>query len=81
MSLEEISKFLHTYSGRDKVIRTLCYGAKLASGLAKSQTTAEKLNIFSAQMSNCRVILRLFDDLPMLSHTLQYGLGKEVMVT
>lgn len=76
--LDEICGMLSCYSGRDKVIRTLCYAAKLASALNvdKNPDAANKLKIFSSKMSQTRATLRLFDDLPMLQCTLQYGLGK-----
>lgn len=61
-----------------QVIRTLCYAAKLASALNvdRHPDAANKLKIFSSKMSQTRATLRLFDDLPMLQCTLQYGLGK-----
>ncbi|XP_063705422.1 peroxisomal membrane protein 11C [Culicoides brevitarsis] len=76
--LDEICEMLSCYSGRDKVIRTLCYAAKLASVMnaEKHPDAANKLKIFSSKMSQTRATLRLFDDLPMLQCTLQYGWGK-----
>lgn len=78
MTIEEISKFLSTRNGRDKVIRTLVYTTKLAAGLVSSKETVLKLETISGQLSACRTVLRLFDDIPMLNYTLAYGLGKEV---
>lgn len=78
MTIEEMSKFLSTHSGRDKVIRTLVYTTKLAAALVSSEETALKLETISSQLSACRTVLRLFDDIPMLNYTLTYGLGKEV---
>jgi Peroxisomal biogenesis factor 11 (PEX11). len=78
MTIEEISKFLSTHSGRDKVIRTLAYTTKLAAALVSSEETALKLETISRQLNACRTVLRLFDDIPMLNYTLTYGLGKEV---
>ncbi|XP_066993847.2 peroxisomal membrane protein 11C [Anabrus simplex] len=77
MNVSELAKFLQTYNGRDKVIRTLCYGTKWASGVVSSPTAAKKLNSFSSQMSACRATLRLLDDIPMLDCTLSYGLGRQ----
>ncbi|XP_049946084.1 peroxisomal membrane protein 11C-like [Schistocerca serialis cubense] len=77
MSVSEIAEFLETPTGKDKMIRTLCYAAKLTSALVKSESASEKLNSFGSQLSNCRVILRLFDDFPQLSCTLEYGLGAQ----
>lgn len=61
-------------------MRTLCYGMKLASGLTidKDPALSKKFQIFSSQMSKTRATLRLLDDIPMLQHTLQYGLGRTV---
>jgi peroxin-11C len=36
---------------------------------------SKKLVLVGRQMSYCRTVLRLFDDLPMLNRTLSYGLG------
>jgi peroxin-11C len=78
MTVAEISKFLSAHTGRDKVIRTLVYTTKLAAALASSEETVLKLETISGQLSACRVVLRFFDDIPMLNYTLAYGLGKEV---
>ena len=79
MNIADIAKVLSSHSGRDKVMRTLSYTTKLVSGLITSETMIMKLDTFSSQLSGCRTILRLFDDLPMLNYTLSYGLGKEVL--
>uniref|UniRef100_A0A6M2DTX0 Putative peroxisomal bioproteinsis protein peroxin n=1 Tax=Xenopsylla cheopis TaxID=163159 RepID=A0A6M2DTX0_XENCH len=78
MALNEICDMLSSYSGRDKVMRTLCYGMKLASGLTvdKDPVLSKKFQIFSSQMSKTRATLRLLDDIPMLQHSLQYGFGR-----
>lgn len=73
--LDEISDLLDTYNGRDKVLRTLCYATKLIGGLSDNPLFAERMKIFSSQMSGTRAVLRLLDDLPMLKTTLDYGLG------
>ncbi|XP_787142.3 peroxisomal membrane protein 11C [Strongylocentrotus purpuratus] len=74
--LVETTKLLQTYSGRDKVIRTVTYLLLMLSGISKSNENSKKLLTVSLQLSLCRTILRLFDDLPMLSYTLSYGLGR-----
>ncbi|XP_019369190.1 PREDICTED: peroxisomal membrane protein 11C [Gavialis gangeticus] len=73
---------LETYRGRDRLMRTLCYGCQLVGGTvaAARQGPAEpplarSLLAVSAQLSQCRTVLRLFDDPAMLSHSRQYGLG------
>ncbi|XP_061457344.1 peroxisomal membrane protein 11C isoform X2 [Rhineura floridana] len=74
---------LETYRGRDLVVRTLCYGCQLAGGAlaARSHPTESSLGrsllAVSAQLSHCRTVLRLFDDLSMLAYSHQYGLGPE----
>ncbi|XP_058460819.1 peroxisomal membrane protein 11C [Malaya genurostris] len=77
--LNEICEMLDTYTGRDKIVRTLCYTAKLASGLSSSRDPelSKKLAIFSSKMSQTRATLRLLDDLPMISYSLNYGLGNK----
>ncbi|NXU60010.1 PX11C protein, partial [Turnix velox] len=71
---------LETYRGRDRLVRTLCYGCQLAGGaLAGPQASpsglAGSLLAVSAQLNACRTALRLFDDLAMLSYSRSYGLG------
>jgi peroxin-11C len=78
MNIDDISKFLSTHNGRDNVIRMLSYATKLAAALVSSEETVLKLETISGQLSACRTVLRLFDDIPMLNYTLTYGLGKEV---
>ncbi|XP_049530259.1 peroxisomal membrane protein 11C-like [Anopheles darlingi] len=77
--LNEVCDMLDGYTGRDKIIRTLCYTTKLASGLyaQKDPEWAKKLAIFSSKMSQTRATLRLFDDLPMLAYSLSYGTGSK----
>lgn len=82
-SLEALVRLLETYRGRDKVIRTACYGSQLVGGVlsrkaesdASSQRLGKSLLLFSAQLSHCRTVLRLFDDLSMLAYSHGYGLG------
>ncbi|XP_077391305.1 peroxisomal membrane protein 11C isoform X2 [Festucalex cinctus] len=54
-SVDCLVRVLESYRGRDKVIRTLCYGSQL--------------------LSQCRMVLRLFDDLSMLAYSTSYGFG------
>ncbi|XP_041646725.1 peroxisomal membrane protein 11C [Cheilinus undulatus] len=82
-SVEALVRVLETYRGRDKVIRTLCYGSQLVGGAlsrkAETEVTSQQLGksllLFSAQLSHCRTVLRLFDDLSMLAYSHGYGLG------
>lgn len=67
-------------------IRTVCFGSQLVGGVlcqrgeadASSQKLGKSLLLFSAQLSQCRTTLRLFDDLSMLAYSHSYGLGGEV---
>ncbi|XP_074524545.1 peroxisomal membrane protein 11C [Halichoeres trimaculatus] len=82
-SLEALVKVLETYRGRDKIIRTMCYGSQLVGGAlslkaetdVSSQRLGKSLLLFSAQLSHCRTVLRLFDDLSMLAYSHSYGFG------
>lgn len=84
-SVEALVRVLESYRGRDKVIRTACYGSQLVGGAltrkagtdASSQRLGKSLLLFSAQLSHCRTVLRLFDDLSMLAYSHSYGLGAE----
>ncbi|XP_068775693.1 peroxisomal membrane protein 11C [Struthio camelus] len=71
---------LESYRGRDRVIRALGYGCQLAGGALAATRAAPaglpgSLLAVSAQLSHCRTVLRLFDDLAMLSYSRGYGLG------
>ncbi|NXE07152.1 PX11C protein, partial [Lophotis ruficrista] len=71
---------LETHRGRDRLVRTLCYGCQLAGGAlagAEAQPSGlpGSLLAVSAQLSACRTALRLFDDFAMLSYSCGYGLG------
>ncbi|XP_069734286.1 peroxisomal membrane protein 11C [Phaenicophaeus curvirostris] len=81
-ALRGLAAALETYRGRDRLVRTLCYGCQLAGGTLAGPQTAPtglpgSLLAVSAQLSACRTVLRLFDDLAMLSHSCSYGLGPE----
>jgi len=78
MDLPLMSNYLETYSGRDKMLRTLSYAAKLLTVCTSSKSAEKKLKTFGSQMSECRVMLRLLDDLPSLHYMMTYGWGKQV---
>ncbi|XP_054280549.1 peroxisomal membrane protein 11C [Macrosteles quadrilineatus] len=71
--LKGINNQLESYDGRDKILRLIGYTSYLVSGLTKNRA----LSRFGDSVSECRTILRLLDDLPMLTHTLAYGLGRK----
>lgn len=77
MDLPLVSNYLETYSGRDKMLRTLSYAAKLLTVCTSSEMTEKKLKTFGSQMSECRVMLRLLDDIPTLNYAMTYGWGKK----
>jgi len=77
MDLPLVSDYLETYSGRDKMLRTLSYAAKLLTVCTSSKSTERKLKTFGSQMSECRVMLRLLDDLPTFNCVMTYGWGKQ----
>ena len=56
---------LKTYSGRDKVLRTLGYTAILVSGSFKGKIKKD-LETLALHFGATRTVLRLLDDLPML---------------
>ena len=75
--MEAAIKVLSSYAGRDKTMRTVGYVAMMLSG-ATDGKAARSLNTVSAQISATRVVLRLFDDLPMWGHAFTYGYGAHV---
>ncbi|XP_061539763.1 peroxisomal membrane protein 11C [Phycodurus eques] len=82
-SVDCLVEFLESYRGRDKVIRALRYGSQLVGGIlsrkadadASSPNLGKSLLLFSAQLSHCRTVLRLLDDLSMLAYSHSYGFG------
>ncbi|KAK1157186.1 peroxisomal membrane protein 11C-like isoform X1 [Acipenser oxyrinchus oxyrinchus] len=79
-SVNGFVNILESYRGRDKVVRTLCYGSQLAGGVLCQKASGrselgKSLLVFSAQLSQCRTVLRLFDDLSMYAYSRDYGLG------
>ena len=80
--MRELVRVLETYRGRDKVMRLISYVCTLLGGSIQHTRfvqVAQKFFRVSDALSECRVVLRLFDDLAMLSYTLSYGLGKQVL--
>ena len=74
---------LEKYRGRDKVIRMIQFASMMVSGLLDKSTprNAKKLQTIASQLGLCRVILRLFDDIPMLAYNaFAGGLGQKVLV-
>ena len=63
-TMDTYVKLLQSYGGRDKIMRTSAYAAVLLSGSMQSKGKA-RLTAFAKQISAARVVLRLFDDIPM----------------
>ncbi|XP_008985349.1 peroxisomal membrane protein 11C isoform X2 [Callithrix jacchus] len=81
-SFSGLASALESYRGRDRLIRVLGYCCQLVGGVLVEQcpTRSEvgtRLLVVSTQLSHCRTILRLFDDLAMFVYTKQYGLGAQ----
>lgn len=66
---------LASYQGRDGLIKTIGYTCMLAGGLTEGGIQ-RRFQTMSREMSQCRVVLRMLDDWPMLKYSMQYGLGK-----
>jgi len=62
--MDTLLSLLQTYSGRDKLMRTSGYVATLLTSSVKGDSS-KRLTAYAKQISNARVVLRLFDDLPM----------------
>ncbi|CAK1543829.1 unnamed protein product [Leptosia nina] len=70
--VEDVCELLDSYNGRDKVVRLACYTFKLY-GCLKGEKPWQTAG---SRLSSARMMLRLFDDIPMIRHTYNYGLGR-----
>ncbi|XP_055855428.1 peroxisomal membrane protein 11C [Episyrphus balteatus] len=77
-SAELFCDLIASHSGRDKVMKVLCYTAKVLStpNSTIKIDNAKKFYIFSSRISQARATLRLVDDLPTILYALEYGLGR-----
>lgn len=66
---------LESYRGRDKIMRTVQFGSLMSSGLLSRLTpsNAAKLKAIAGHLGSGRLLLRLFDDIPMLAYNLYAG--------
>ena len=81
--LDKIVDLLESYRGRDKTIRLLNYMSYLIGGSLerlRGKGNDMKMASIAQELSNLRVMLRLFDDLAMLKFTISYGTGKKVSI-
>ncbi|XP_030030498.2 peroxisomal membrane protein 11C [Manduca sexta] len=74
---EDMCELLESYNGRDKVVRLACYAFKLY-GCVKDEKPWQTAG---SRLSSARMMLRLFDDIPMIRHTYNYGLGRHESTT
>ncbi|XP_030370644.1 peroxisomal membrane protein 11C [Scaptodrosophila lebanonensis] len=75
---KEFCDIIDSYGGRDKVMKVLCYSAKLVAGYhaKRNPDLAKRYAIASSKISGARATLRLIDDIPMIQYALEYGLGE-----
>ena len=73
----EVLRIIGGYRERDKMIRLCQYLSKWIAGSGNT-VWSQKLMTIAAELGACRVVLRLFDDIPMLAYTYDYGWGKKV---
>lgn len=73
-----MADYLDTYSGRDKMLKTLSYTTKLLTISTSSKSAKQKLKDIGSEMSESRMLLRLLDDFSALRSIIKYGWGKEV---
>jgi hypothetical protein len=65
--LRHLSRNLKTYSGRDACIRLVAYFSKFIYGLFQLlDMEVYEFKVLSSQFSNCRCIMRFFDDIPAI---------------
>ncbi|XP_055383175.1 peroxisomal membrane protein 11C, partial [Condylostylus longicornis] len=78
INMDEFCDMINTYGGRDKVMKILCYSAKLISGvqIKNNPEMSRKFAIISSKISGARATLRLIDDVPTLQYIMEYGLGE-----
>lgn len=67
---------LQTYAGRDKIMRTVGYTSMFLTGAVKGRT-GQTLTLFARQISAARMVMRLFDDVPMWRMTSKWGAGEK----
>ncbi|XP_067629198.1 peroxisomal membrane protein 11C [Eurosta solidaginis] len=77
--VNEFCEIIDSYGGRDKVMKALCYSAKLIAGYhaTRNPDLAKRYAITSSRISGARATLRLIDDIPMIQYALEYGLGAQ----
>lgn len=56
------------------MVRLACYACKVYGCIQDEKPW----QVAGSRLSNARMMLRLFDDIPMIRHTYNYGLGRHV---
>ncbi|CAL1301062.1 unnamed protein product [Larinioides sclopetarius] len=74
--MDEFAKLFESYSGRDSIVRTTSYLSLYLSTYTRG-SLSKKLRLINKELSYCRLLMRLFDDFPMLRYTINYGLGSK----
>jgi peroxin-11C len=65
----DLVRVLESYRGRDRIIRLSTYAGMFISG-DRQAYMFDRIRAICTDLSGCRVMLRLFDDLPMLLYNL-----------
>ncbi|CAD5233135.1 unnamed protein product [Bursaphelenchus xylophilus] len=68
--MTEVIKVLGSYNGRDKAMRSLCFGLFLISNRVKNQEFAKNLKLLAAQISKARLVSRQFSHIPLFYGTM-----------
>lgn len=74
--MNAIAQLLEMHSGREKIVRTVSYLSLYLSSISKGRISRD-FKTLSEELGYCRLLLRLFDDLPMLRYSLTYGRGSK----
>ena len=70
-----VSALLTDMTGRDKIIRTCSFTAGFLATFSHGENSV-KLRTIQSQLSACRVVFRLFADLPMYMYAKNSQWGK-----
>ncbi|KAI6230746.1 hypothetical protein M3Y99_01018600 [Aphelenchoides fujianensis] len=62
-------RVLGSYAGRDKVLRSVCFGLLLTSTKTKRKELAEGLQVLAGQISKARTVCRQLNHLPLMVAT------------
>ena len=78
--IEQIVVGLNTYRGRDACVRFACFLTLLVNSILKflnfNDARIGFLLTMSKQFANCRVVLRVFEDLPAILNLYKFFTSK-----